>query len=188
MSFSGRNKRAASRSCIKIDSPLNRLRLQANLTVTDLARRFRVSTAAVSRWLSGERSSPEPFARFLPRATPGDPSEIAPAQENFHQLRPRSLPSLPIELARPAGRSTEQAKAIRVRALADLAEALSAASAMAGRISRPSGLMLGLERKGKGSHLPLPDETEVADSLRAKVAETQICKPKGQSHLKGAYP
>ena len=188
MSFSGRNKRAASRSCIKVDSPLNRLRLQANLTVTDLARQFRVSTAAVSRWLSGERSSPEPFARFLHRAAPGDPSEIATAQENFRQLRRRSLPSLPIELALPAGMSTEQAKAICVRALADLAEALSAVSAMAGSIFLPSGSMLGLERKGRGFHLRLPDETEVTDSLRAKVAETHICKPTSQSHLKGEYP
>jgi len=131
VSFSKRTKARPRPSALKHpDSPLHRLRLQAGLTIPQLAEKFSVSTATVARWLSGDRTAPEGFIRALARAAAGDVSEIAAAQQEYVEQRKRRRRQPPpvIEIALPAGVDVEAAQRICTDALASLVTARGGAA------------------------------------------------------------
>ncbi len=102
----------------RIDSPLNRLRLEGNLTIPFLASSFGVSTACVNRWLTGSRRAPAFFVEALRAAAIGDLDKLAQAQQQYAEHR-RRRPKVVLELVLPPGVDEEAAKAICVRALAE---------------------------------------------------------------------
>jgi len=92
------------------DSPLNRLRLQAGLTVPVLAERFGVTVATVSRWLSGDRAAPAAFIIALRQAAAGDPVNIAADQEAYAQGRKTGGPTFTFHSKLPANVSADEAR------------------------------------------------------------------------------
>jgi transcriptional regulator with XRE-family HTH domain len=95
--------RGASRSRTKIDSPLNRLRLTAGLSIPDLARRFGTTTATISRWVSGARGAPSDFVRALHAAALGNVAEVAKAQDEYRASLKRRHAHPRITVALPEG-------------------------------------------------------------------------------------
>ena len=113
--------KGASRSRARIGSPLNALRVQAGLTVAQLACRFGVSTATVSRWLTGARGAPEPFVLALQMAAAGDTTETARAQAKYRAARARRQQARPtITLVLPPGLDAKQAQRVCTDALSSL--------------------------------------------------------------------
>ena len=126
MSFPKRTKARPRPTALKHpDSPLHRLRLQAGLTIPELAQRFSVSTASVARWLSGDRSAPVSFIQALARTAAGDVSEIVAAQDSYanERIRRRRHPPPVIEISLPAGIDVEEAQRICTDALVSLSTA-----------------------------------------------------------------
>ncbi len=97
------------------DTELHQLRLRAGLTVAELARRNHVSTACMSRWLSGARRAPSGFILMLSEIA-NDPVRIAECQAARRKTPPS--PTLRIDVHLPAGLSIEQAQQLVTSALA----------------------------------------------------------------------
>ena len=91
---------------------LDRLRLQAGLSIPDLARRFNTSTASVSRWLSGARRAPTDFVRALHAAALGNVGEVAEAQDEYRASLKRRHARPQITVALPEGLDVATAEKI----------------------------------------------------------------------------
>jgi transcriptional regulator with XRE-family HTH domain len=117
MSLLDRKRQGPRASASKRDSPLQRLRLKAGLTTSDLAERFRVSTATISRWLAGDRAAPRAFIAALQKAAIGDVSEVEAAQEQYRQERRRREKPPTLEIALPPGIEPEEARRLALEAI-----------------------------------------------------------------------
>jgi len=109
-----------------VGAPLQKLRLAANLTVQDLARRFGTSTANVSRWCSGEREAPAAFVMALRRAALGKAADVAAAQAQYieEQRRRRRGPAITLDVCLPPDVDPDDARELAEKAVtAALAEA-----------------------------------------------------------------
>jgi len=117
MSLLEKKGQRARPSVSRSDSPLQRLRLRASLTTTELARQFAVSTATITRWLAGDRAAPRRFVSFLHRVAAGDPAEIAAAQRRYVERRRRHQDPPTLEIALPPGIEPEEARRLALEAI-----------------------------------------------------------------------
>jgi len=109
--------RGASSSRTRILSPLNRLRLQAGLSIPDLARRFGTTTATISRWVSGARRAPPEFVRTLHSAALDNVADVARAQEEYRQSLERRNAHARITVDVPPGLDPGTARKLCTEAL-----------------------------------------------------------------------
>lgn len=117
MSLLDRKRQGPRPSNSRSDSPLQRLRLKAGLTTSELAEKFRVSTATISRWLAGDRAAPRAFIAALQKAAAGDVSQIAAAQEGYRQERHRREKPPTLEIALPPGMDVAEARRLALEAI-----------------------------------------------------------------------
>jgi transcriptional regulator with XRE-family HTH domain len=117
--------RGPSATRTKADTPLSELRLRAGLSIPELARRFNVTTATVSRWCSGEREAPASFVLFLQAAAAGDAAATAKQQADFAETRRRERratgPTFRFEHRLPPDVTPDDARRACVDALGRLA-------------------------------------------------------------------
>ena len=119
MSVLDRKRQGPRASSSKRDSPLQRLRLKAGLTTSELAEKFGVSTATISRWLAGDRAAPRRFIRLLHRSAAGDPVEIEAAQRAYiERLKHHPHESPPtLEIVLPPGVDVREARRLAIEAI-----------------------------------------------------------------------